>query len=116
MPEADGTAAQQPAAAASSGSGSAAVKRRVAVLICGVPPQAVLDTAGTYGDQFSRLLQQGSTKDEDWQFWNAYQVQVDHSRLCAVPIVWLPHQNEEDDIWSECLPWEATVGRGARGI
>ncbi len=50
-----------------------APRRRVAVLICGEPPQAVLDTQGTYGDQFAALLQQASVLNEDWRFWDAYQ-------------------------------------------
>ncbi len=31
-----------------------------------------MSCTGTYGDQFSKLLQQASSQDEDWRFWNAY--------------------------------------------
>lgn len=48
-------------------------RRRVAVLICGIPPPAVLDTQGDYGAQFSALLQQQSPDAEDWRFWRAYE-------------------------------------------
>jgi hypothetical protein len=48
-------------------------RRRVAVLICGIPPPAVLDTQGDYGAQFSALLQQQSSDAEDWRFWRAYE-------------------------------------------
>ncbi len=48
MSRANGLPAQQPAAAGGGDSVSDAPphRRRVAVLICGVPPQAVLDTQG----------------------------------------------------------------------
>lgn len=61
------TKLQQPAADASG------QRRRVAVLICGIPPPAVLDTQGDYGAQFSALLQQQSSDAEDWRFWRAYE-------------------------------------------
>lgn len=71
MAMANGTEAQPRSAA--SASGDASVQRRVAVLICGIPPPAVLQTQGDYGAQFSKLLQQKSHQDEDWSFWRAYE-------------------------------------------
>jgi hypothetical protein len=62
-----GATPQQPAANAPG------QRRRVAVLICGIPPPAVLDTQGDYGAQFSALLQQQSSDAEDWRFWRAYE-------------------------------------------
>lgn len=51
------------------------MSRRVAVLVCGVPPPAVLADAGTYGDMFAALLRPGAHgRCEDWRSWDVYKV------------------------------------------